>query len=196
MPGVYPSVLFVHVVAAMALVGHSLGTPITRAMSREAGSLAALRNIVGVEARLSRFNPLVALVLLGTGAYLGRAGWWQMPWFYVAAAGWVVNSILGVAVVKRDMQALGAAAAAAGDGPITRTVDALRNSTRLAVAQQVMLANNLGLLYLMMLKPTLAEALGALAVSNLVFVGAVLIRRREAGPSQAATMSEARTAAR
>jgi hypothetical protein len=194
MPGLYPTVLFVHVVAATALVGHSLGTPIMRAVMRGAATLGELRTIVGVEARLARFNPLIALLLLVTGGYLGTAGWSHMEWFRLAVAGWVVNSVLALTVVKGRMQALGKAVA--GDGPVTREADALRQSTPLTVALQVMLANNLALLFLMMLKPPLLEALGAFAVANVLLVGSALLPRRTARSAHAAPMTEAGSPAR
>jgi len=194
MPGVYPAVLFVHVVAATALVGHSLGTPIMRAAMRGAASLGDLRTIVGVEARLARFNPLIALLLLVTGGYLGTAGWSHMDWFRIAVAGWVVNSLLALTVVKGHMQALGKASM--GSGPVTPEVDALRRSTRLTVALQVMLANNLALLFLMMLKPPLLEALGAFAVANVVLVGGALLPGRARRQAPAAAMTEAGSPAR
>jgi hypothetical protein len=185
---VYSLVLFAHVMAAVTLVGHSLGSPIIRAALREAGTSSELRRVVAFEQRASRWNPLVAVVLLGSGIYLGSAGWWHFGWFYVSIGGWVVNAILAGAVVHATLTAL-LAATAGGDGPITPGADALRRSTRLAVGAQVMLANDLALLFVMFNKPGTIESIAVFAAANAALVALALLPRRAAVP----TLGEARS---
>jgi hypothetical protein len=172
----YSLVLFVHVLAAFALVGHSLGSPLTRAVLREAESLAEVRRVVAFERRASKLNPVVALVLLASGIALGSAGWWVQEWFYVAIAGWLANGLLAGRVLKPSLGAL-MSAAASGEGPVPPHVDALRRSAKLAVVAQVMLANDLALLFIMMNKPSLAWSLAAFGAANLALVGTTLARR-------------------
>lgn len=74
------------------------------------------------------------------------------------------------------------AAVAAGEDPVPAKVDALRRSTRLAVAAQVMLANDVALLFIMMNKPSLLAAAGAFALVNGVLVGLALVPRRAPAP--------------
>jgi hypothetical protein len=47
-----------------------------------------------LERRRSRANPAAAFILLGTGVYLGSAGWWTQAWFHVSLAAWLANSLL------------------------------------------------------------------------------------------------------
>ena len=178
----YSLVLFAHVVAAVALVGHSLASPVIRALLREADTLADLRRSVAFEQRISRFNPGVALVLLVSGIYLGSAGWWSQGWFYLSIGAWVVNALLAGLVVKAAGTELLSAAVAAGEGPVPPKVDALRRSPRLALAAQVMLANDIALLFVMMNKPTLLESLAVFAAANAVLVGLALVPRAAAEP--------------
>lgn len=180
---VYSLVLFAHVVAAVALVGHSLSSPITRAVVREAQTVEDVRRVVAFEHRVSRWNPAIALVLLGSGIYLGSAGWWAQGWFYLSVAGWVVNAFLAGRIVKPWGASLMAAAVAAGSGPVPAAVDALRRSTALAVAAQVMLANDIALLFIMMNKPTTAGAAAIFAVVNAVLVALAFVPRRAASPA-------------
>jgi len=177
---VYSLVLFAHVVAAVALVGHSLSSPITRAALREAETLADVRRIVAFEGRISRGNPAIALVLLASGIYLGSAGWWTQGWFYLSVVGWVANAVLAGRVVGPWTGAL--MSAAAGEGRVPPPVDAIRRSTKLAVAAQVMLANDVALLFIMMNKPTALASVAVLAVANAVLVALALVPRRAASP--------------
>lgn len=185
---VYSLVVFAHVLAAVALVGHSLSSPIARAMLKEAATVEDVRRIVALEGRMSRSNPLVALVLLGTGIYLGSAGWWYFGWFYLSIALWVVNSLLAARVVGPWAGAL-AAATAEGQGRVSSRIDALRRSKTVSVAAQVMLANDIGLLFVMMNKPSLVASAAVLAALNAALVAFVLVPRR----AQVPELSEVRS---
>jgi len=179
----YSLVLFVHVVAAVALVGHSLASPITRAVLREACTIRDAGRIAAFEHRLSRWNPVIALVLLASGVYLGSAGWWTQGWFYVSIAAWLVNAALAGRVVGPWVAALTAAADAAGEGPVPPGVDALRRSTRPAVAAQVMLANDIAILFIMMNKPTTLGSVAILGAVTSVLVALAFVPRRQAAPA-------------
>ena len=178
----YSLVLFVHVVAAVALVGHSLTTPISRAVLREARTVRDVGRLAAFEHRLSRWNPAIALVLLASGVYLGSAGWWWQGWFYVSIAAWLVNSALAARIVGPGVAALAAAADAAGDGPVPPGVDALRRSTRLAVASQVMLGADIAILFIMMNKPTTLGSLAILGAVTAALVALAFLPRRQAAP--------------
>lgn len=184
---VYSLVLFVHVVAAVALVGHSLSSPIMRAALREADTVADLRRIVAFEGRVSRWNPAIALVLLVSGIYLGSAGWWIQGWFYLSLAAWVVNAALAGKIVKPWAGALMAASAGASDVRVPATIDAIRRSTKLAVAAQVMLANDVALLFVMMNKPTLIGSAAVFLALNAALVALAFVPARARAASPALT---------
>ena len=174
----YSLIVFAHVASAMTLVGHSLGSPLVHAMIRDARSLPALRAWLDFARQSARWNPAAALVLLGSGVYLGSAGWWSQAWFHVAVAAWVVNLLLAALVVKRSAAALGMAAARAGDGPVPDDVDRLRRLPGWAAAARTMLANDLAILYVMIGKPSLVESLAVMAMANAVLLGLSLVRTR------------------
>ena len=178
----YAIVLFVHVFAAVALVGHSLSTPVIRNVIREADSLHDLRHWLAFAARAGRLNPVAAVILLATGIYLGSYGWWGQPWFLVSIAAWLVNAALAGAVLKPSYKAVMSAAAKAGEGPVTAEVDELRQSRRLAVSEQAMLASDVVILFVMFNKPGLIVCLAAMALVSVVLIVPAVVRRRAPAP--------------
>jgi len=103
-------------------------------------------------------------------------------WFYLSIVGWVANAFLAGKVVKPWAGSLMSAAAAAGEGRVPPGIDAIRRSTNLAVAAQVMLANDIALLFIMMNKPTTLGSIAVLAVVNAVLVALTLVPRRGGSP--------------
>jgi pimeloyl-ACP methyl ester carboxylesterase len=175
---VYPMVLFAHVLAAVFLVGHSLGAPLILRYIRTAPSCSALRTWLEFAHNASKWNLLVALVLLGSGIYLGSIGWWTQPWFYVAAGAWVANSVLAKAGIERTTVAMALAAARAVDDRVPAEADRLRQSAGWRLALAGMIGNNLAILYVMFNKPTLAASLAVVALFNIVTLGTSLLRSR------------------
>jgi uncharacterized membrane protein len=173
----YAIVLFVHVLAAVVLLGSSLLAPITRNVIWEASSLDALRRGLDVERRATRWNPAAALVLLGSGVYLGSTGWWTEAWFYVSLAAWVGNALLAALVVQRATGALMQAAAPGGDAPTWIEIDAIRRSPGWNMALAAMLANDLAILYVMISKPGLVGAIAVVAAANLLSPGLFIAAR-------------------
>jgi len=167
-------VLFAHILAAMVLVGSSLFAPLVLRAVRSAGSVAELRGWLDLGRRSSSGNPLAAMVLLGTGIWLGRIGWWTQAWFWVAVGSWLVNSTLAAAVVRRAATAVAIAAGRAGDGPVGAEVDRLRRSRAWILAEAMIGANDVAMLYVMIDKPALGPSLAILALANLVVLGSKL----------------------
>lgn len=180
----YAFMVFVHVASAVALVGQSLGAPLIHARVRGARTLAELRLWLDFARQSARWNPPAALVLLGSGLYLGSAGWWRQPWFQVAVAAWLLNTLLAARLVKPAAAALGAAAARAGDGPVPDDMDALRRRKAWAAAR-VMLANDLAILYVMIDKPSLIQTLVIVALANVAVGWASLGLERAPLPAPA-----------
>ena len=183
----YSLVLLFHVVAATLLIGSSMFEPLVRRSMALAGSVRELRLWLDLARRAARANPVAALAVLGTGLYLGSAGWWSQGWFYAALGLWLLNSVLAVTVVKRAAAALGGAAARANDGPIPGDLDSLRRSTAWTVAAETMRAVDLSMLYVMFVKPSAIESCLVAAATAIVFVGLALARRRPVGVPSPAT---------
>ncbi|GMV47038.1 MAG: hypothetical protein AMXMBFR66_24360 [Pseudomonadota bacterium] len=152
-------VLYLHVAAAVVLVGATVASRLAERGVSDAPDLAALRGALDVGRRTGRANPLLALVLLASGLYLGRAGLWSAPWFWLAFATWFANLVLAARVVVPARRALGAAAAQAGEGAVPTQVDALRRARAPAIAHDVMIGLDLGTLMLMLARPEPGMAL-------------------------------------
>ena len=152
----YNVIVFVHIVAAVVLVGGGLlATPRVHDAIRRATTLSELRRWLAIGRPLGRINPLSSLALLASGIYLASVGdWWRDAWVQVAVALWVINSILASVLVKPTMARLAQVAFAAEDSVVDRELDALRASPRLIVTSDVMLASDLGVLFLMVTKPS------------------------------------------
>jgi uncharacterized membrane protein len=181
----YSLILFVHVLAGVALIGSGLFAPLAWRRMREAPSIAELRLWLEFSQRASKWNPAAAIVLLASGIYLGTLGWWSQAWFFVALAAWVINAALAGAVVGRAAGALGAAAARAGDGAVPAAVDAMRRARTWPLAHGALLANDLAILYVMFNKPELGGSVAVLVAANVIAAAAVLVRYRASAPHDA-----------
>ena len=187
----YDVTLFVHVLAAVMLMGGTVAVRLGHHAVLDASQLAALRGALDVVRRIGRANPVLALLLLASGAYLGTTGLWATPWFWVSLATWIANGVLAARIVVPAAQAIGAAAAAAGDGAVPTAIDAMRRAPRPAIAHDVMIGLDLGTLAIMIAKP---EWLGA-TLTPLLGVALMLGCRAVAGarrrPGEAATAASA-----
>jgi hypothetical protein len=173
----YTIVLIVHVAAAGVLLGSAVVAPLIRRYILSAPSLGVLRLWVEFGRTASRTHPPAALVLLATGVYLGSAGWWAQPWFFVAIAVWIVNSALAAMFVDGSTSQL-SAAIGPREGSIDRTVDAIRRSRRWDMAFDVIRANDLAMLYVMFQKPGLAESVLVIAAAIAISCAAGVRRTR------------------
>ncbi|HUU33671.1 MAG TPA: hypothetical protein VMW48_06380 [Vicinamibacterales bacterium] len=177
----YTLMLFLHIGAAIALVGHTLGAPALHASLREATTASDVARLLGFAGRSARWNLAASLVLLVSGLSLGAAGWWQQSWFALAVAAWIANALLATRVVKPSAGALMAAAVSTGDGPVGREMERLRHSTGWALAARAMIANDLAILYVMIDKPGLAHAAGVMLVAHTALAGVWFARHRTTG---------------
>jgi hypothetical protein len=153
----HPILLCLHIAAAMLLVGGSAAARLAEAAVADAADLPTLRGALDGLGRAARLNPAFAIVLLLTGAALG-SGWWGTTWFWVAVAGWAANTGLAARVVGPARRALQLAAESAGRGPISAEVDALRRRRVPAIARDAMLGLDVGILLLMVSKPSAGAA--------------------------------------
>jgi hypothetical protein len=175
----YAIALLAHVVAGTVLVGSTMFAPLVHRSILAADSFATLRMWLDLDRRASRANPPIAMVLLATGIYLGSAGFWSMAWFYVAVAAWVLNCALAIAVVDRTAAAV-RAAAGTREGAIDAKVDALRRSRTWGLAHEIMGGSDLAMLYVMFVKPGLAESIVVTVGAMLLFVAVGQVRGRAA----------------
>lgn len=175
----YSVVLFVHVLAAVVLVGHSLFAPFVHAAIRRATSPAALLGWLGLARDSARVNPLAALTLLATGVYLA-AGRWSEGWLQVASVLFFVSSALAVGVVKATGERLARLAAASLERGLTDEIEALRHSPRWAIAADLLVANDLAALFLMVAQPGLVGSILTTVGTNAALLAWRALRDRRA----------------
>jgi len=160
--------LFLHIAAAIHLLGTAVASPMVVAHIQSASSRPELLSWLGFLRRLTRGNPATAFVLLASGIYLGAAGWWSSGWFYVSLVAWVMSSALAGAVLKPTAQRIAQAAASNPAAPIDASLDQIRHARGWTLAEKAMLGSDIAMLWIMIAKPSLA-------VSAALFVGSVAI---------------------
>jgi hypothetical protein len=167
----YLLILFVHVAAAVALLsGSVVGSPAVRGAVRRAGSTDDVRAILAAGRPLLVLEPVAALLVLGSGLYLTSAlRFWTLGWVQVAMAAWLVNAVVAAALVKPAVGRVAASAAAAA-GAVGEGLHALRWSPRWSAGGDVLLANDVTILFLMVAKPGLGASLLTVAGANALVV--------------------------
>lgn len=153
----YTLALFVHIAAAAHLIGTSLLSPLVVHRVRTAQTHPELLQWLGFARQAMRFNPLSALVLLGTGAWLGASGWWTTGWFAVSVFAWLLSSAMAGAVIKPAAQRI----AQSGD---------VRSIGRWALAEKVLLGSDAAMLWIMIAKPALVASIAILVGAIALFV--------------------------
>jgi hypothetical protein len=196
----YDLVLFVHVAAAVALLGGSvIASPAVRAAIRRARTIEEMRAYLSIGHPLLMLEPISALVILATGVYLTNiSAYWNEGWVQVPAALWLVNAAFAGALVKPAIRRIADQAAAASDDLVGHELDTLRWSRRWSFGGDMLMANDAVALYLMSMKPALAESLLIVVAVNILVAATRAIRhgfRRGARASSMATAGN-RSAAR
>ena len=171
------SILFLHVLSAVSLVATSLLAPVMRAAILGAESLSALRRWAGYARTSARAGVVAGGVVLASGVYLAR-GRWSEAWLVAAALLFGVNAVLALGIVDGAGLRLARLSAARGVGPVCPSVDRLRRSRRSERAGDAVLANDVALLFLMVVQPKLTLTLAAIALSIASALAAGALRRR------------------
>lgn len=176
-------ILFIHVMAGVFLLGASLFSLYTRAALRAAQGTLALRTWIGFLERSTKLNPVAAMVLMASGIYLGREGYWTAGWFQIAVALWLMDAVYAAQVIRRAATRIGKAPGMEVDGPIPAQADSLRQQRHWEIAADVLLASDLAALYLMLDKPDLLPSvLIAVVVIALTVAAGLWWRARTAQP--------------
>ena len=172
----YPLMVLLHITAAVLLLSTSIvGEPLVRAASRRTGSVGDLRAFLELGRPMARLAPPAALAVLAAGVYLATAGrFWTLGWDLVSTALWVVNSVIAPAVVRPAVGRVEAGAAAATDPAVGPDLDDLRWAKGWSWGVDVVAANDVIMLAIMTLKPSLGGSIllallanGALAAGRL-----------------------------
>ena len=171
------SILFLHVLSAVTLVATSLLAPVMRAAILGAESLSALRRWAGYARTSARAGVVAGGVVLASGVYLAR-GRWSEAWLVAAALLFGVNTVLVLGIVDAAGVRLARLSVARVVDRGCPSVDRLRQSRRSERAGDAVLANDVALLFLMVVQPKLTLTLAAIALSIASALAAGALRRR------------------
>lgn len=185
----YNVMLFLHIGAAIGLIGVTLmGYPVS-SFAHRAGTVSALRPLVGLLSVIGRTAPIMAVLTLLPALYLAFSGdWWGDGWVMVSLVLFVVAGGIAGAVIDPRVKALAAATAEAPEGAVPTQLRALLGDRVMHIGERVLTSVDVAILFLMTNKPGYSGAL-ALAIVAVV-VGAVwgvaTSRGHEAAPAAAA----------
>ncbi|GGI03347.1 DUF2269 family protein [Egicoccus halophilus] len=172
----YSVLVFVHVVAAIAVVGGSLFGPLMGVALRRTETVGQLRAVTGYVEGAGTVAGAGALAVLASGLYLGFAGnWWGSGWIEVSLAMFALAGFLALGVADPSIKRLRTALVDAPDGPVTAAFDRLRREPRRTVAEGLLLGIDVTIVFLMTNKPGFVGALTAAAVG--ITAGAVFAVR-------------------
>jgi uncharacterized membrane protein len=162
---VYSVLVFVHVLAAISLVGSSLFGPLLGLAIRRTGTVSSLREWAGYLKRIGDVVGPAAALTLATGLYLGFSGeWWGQGWLEVSLVLFVLAGVGAIGVLDPMAKRLVAAADEAPDGPVPAELDRQRHDPRAAAVESMMLATDVAIVFLMTNKPGFTGSLLAVAV--------------------------------
>ena len=192
---IYGGLLFLHVLAAMALAAALLGEHLALGFVRAASSGPELRRALGALRPPLRLGIGAMLTLVLSGGALMKMSWGAAPWLLVALGLLAALPVLGRLTARRLRTLLRASADAhtaervlAGLEP--RKASVLELSLRLRVLIVV------GIVFLMTVKPAPAAAFAAACVAAAIGLLAVAVGSREAaGRTRATAVGRGRSGA-
>lgn len=169
----YAYALFVHIVGMVGLfIAISLQTATMIGIVRSR-SIEHVRMWCSPHRVLVRLFIVSFLLTLGAGLHLTfSAGWgWSTAWINASLVALLLLSGLGPLINTRRLKALHKASLVAPDGSIPPELERQGRDPLLWSSVLGMNGLAVGVIYLMVLKPGLVEALAVLAVSTLLGVG-------------------------
>ena len=162
----YLVALFVHVVAVFGLIAAVAVTITCLASAQRACETSVVRSWTAVAAGADRAIPAVTAVILISAIYMVRDAWsWESGWIVVSLVEFGVLSVVGPAVNARRFNAIHRLAAASPDGPVPPALAKKLSDPVLGTSVRTMTAAMVGAAYLMVMKPSLAGSVTAIAVS-------------------------------
>lgn len=179
----YGIALYLHILAAVGIVGGSCAGHYIHVRMHRAQSLDALREWLSAERTISKLMPIFALTLLVCGAYMTFAVWgWSQPWIIVSLALLVSISLASPLLLAPSLKKVGAAVAR---GESLSAIVLLLNDPVANYASGVFTAEALAIVLLMATKTTLPLTLGIVVVAAII--GAILGRPKAIATSAHAT---------
>lgn len=183
----YHVVLFVHILAAIVVVGGSFALDFAGARAKRARTVDSLRSWLQASAIGSKAIAASAAVTLLAGIYLAfDGGFWGDGWLTVALVLFVAAGALAGAVMDKGIGRMLEIAEGFPEGPMSPELGRQLVQPAMALAAPAMIGIDLAILFLMTNKPGYAGSLIVAGVA--VTVGlAVGVRERQHAVSLAAT---------
>ncbi len=155
---------FVHIAAAIVLVGSYLLAPVVYSAIRGATDVRAVRALARLQQHALTASGPAAVLVLASGVYMTLAGWsFTDAWIAVAVVLFVANGALAMSVVDPHVKKLLAAADEVADGPLDRGLTDLVHEPRVVGALRIVVGIDLAIIFLMVNKPGWA---GSVAVAG------------------------------
>jgi hypothetical protein len=162
----YPIVLFVHLLV-LALAFFAMGLTMNSLLRlKSARTVGDGRAAVALADKAERIMPLATIFLLATGAYMTQSRWqWTTPWIDVSIAGLAIVTVVGAGVLGGRARALHRSLQAASDERLTPALLAQLRDPALLVGSMANLGLVCGVMFTMVVKPSLGGGIVALLVS-------------------------------
>lgn len=185
--------MFVHIIAMTAGFMMAATLHVALYQSRSATRVAEMKPWPRVIHRVEPLLPVTALVIFFSGMFMisrsdGEFAW-KDPWLLASIVGLVLAEIIGASLVPRS-KAFQAAIVAAPEGPVG---DDLRPAPVLWIGSHSATALFLGVVYLMVMKPSGPVSVGVLVVAEALGIATALPLLRKPAVTAAGVPTSART---
>jgi Predicted integral membrane protein (DUF2269) len=178
---VLQTLLFFHVLAAIGLFTGMSIELVAVLRTQRAKTVSDMRAAVLNSPLVGPIMIGSTLLLIGMGIamiYVGGFGW-TPGWIQAVFGLTIALTLIGSAITGRKAEALHELAGKAADGPVTPELDAARRDGVLNYSVFLGYFELIAALYVMITKPELAPAVGAILIAAVVAaVPAVLLSRR------------------
>lgn len=171
MNGIYPVLIFLHVLGAMG-VFVALGVE-TVAMERLrlTDKTGAAMTWVDVLRGTGRLGPIAMITTLGAGVWMMVVRWGHQPWISLGLVGLVAMALLGGLITRRRLRQVRERLASEDAIVLTPGFRSLVNGRALALSLHLRNALGVGILALMTIKPGTVGALGMMAAALVAGLG-------------------------
>lgn len=178
----YGIALFLHILAAVGIVGGSCLEHYIQARMRRARSLETLNEWIGAAKTIGKLMPIFAVTLLIFGTYMTFAVWgWRQPWIIVSLILLVAIASSAPLVLDPNLRAV---ERAASNGEPLSAIATILAAPVPAIASSIFTAEAVGIVLLMATKPALVATLAIVILAAVI--GAILGRSRAHAPAVAA----------
>jgi hypothetical protein len=171
----YSFVLFIHVVAAIALVGGTAWLHVSTVLARRAATTEAARSQVEYIAIVTRASMPLALATVAAGLYLAFSGnHWGAGWPGVSLGLFVLAGAIAGGAIDPAVEAVRTEVEAAPAGPVPPAVRDALADRRLVLLPWILSGVDTAIVFLMTVKPglTTSLAVGAVGIALGVVAGA------------------------